>query len=132
MEDRLHAVKMVARSKDVNIDYTSTTTRKARKRKRSSQIGDKTGESGPPDKLRHIRDSDKERPKEGQALIHSTVMVEYQEKDGETLIYLGWLVGTIKSYNKRKGGAHCLRIVIAHIIFTWENVVNCREMLHVS
>ena len=88
MEDRLHAVKMLARSKHVNIDYTSTTSKKNRKRKRSSLIGDKSDENGPPDKVRHV---------------DCAVKVEYQEMEGGKTLYLGCLLGTIKSYNNRKG-----------------------------
>ena len=102
MEDRLHAVKMLARSKNVNIDYTSTTSKKNRKRKRSSLIGDKSDENGPPDKVRHVRDA-KEGRKKGRALIDCAVKVEYQEMEGGKTLYLGWLLGTIKSYNNRKG-----------------------------
>ena len=102
MEDRLHAVKMVARSKHVIIDYTSTTSKKTHKRKRSSLIADKSNKSGPPDKRRHIRDTKEER-KKGRALIDCAVKVEYQEMDDGKALYLGWLLGTIKSYNNRKG-----------------------------
>ena len=104
MEDRLHAAKMLARSQHVNIDYTSTNTKKKknRKRKRSSLLGEKSGETGPPDKLRHIREG-KEGRKKGRALIDCTIQVEYQEMEGGKPLYLGWLQGTIKSYNCRRG-----------------------------
>ena len=102
MEDRLHAAKMLARSQHVNIDYTSTRTKKGRKRKRSSLVGDKSEESGPPHKVRHVRGT-KEGRKNGRALINYAVKVEYQEKEDGKMAYLGWLLGTIKSYNKRQG-----------------------------
>lgn len=100
MEDRLHAVKMLARSKKVNIDYTSTTSKKNRKRKRSNLISDKSDENEwTPDKVRHVRDA-KEGRKKGRTLINCSVMVEYQEMEGGKTLYLGWL---LKSYNNRKG-----------------------------
>lgn len=102
MEDHQNAVKMLAHSNHVNIDYTSTIPRKSRKRKRSSLIADKLDEHGPPDKLRHIRDA-KEGRKSGRALINCTLKVEYQEMENRKAVYLGWLLGTIKSYNSRKG-----------------------------
>ena len=39
----------------------------------------------------------------GRQLIDHAVRVEYQERYGENMLYLGWLLGAIKSYNKRKG-----------------------------
>ena len=86
----------------MNIDYTSTTSKKNRKRKRSRLIGDKSDENGPPDKVRHVRDA-KEGRKKRRALINCAVKVEYQEIEGGKTLYLGWLLGTIKGYNNRKG-----------------------------
>ena len=102
MEDCLHAVKMLARSQNVNID-NSTSSKKNRKRKRSSLIRDKSDDNGPPDKIRHVRDA-KEGRKKGRALIDCVVKVEYQEMEGGKTLYLGWLSGIIKSYNNRKIG----------------------------
>jgi len=62
-EDRLHAVKMLACSKNVKIDYTSTTSKKNRKRKRLSLISDQSDENGPPDKVRHVGDAKEGRKK---------------------------------------------------------------------
>ena len=57
MEDRLHAVKMLAHSQNANIDYNSTSSKKKQKRKPSSLIRDKSDDNGPPDKMWHVRDA---------------------------------------------------------------------------
>ena len=70
-----------------------------RKRKCSSLTSHKSVENGPLDKVQYERDA-KEGWKKGRLLIDCVVKVEYQE-GGKTL-YLGWLLGTTKSYNNRK------------------------------
>ena len=61
-------------------------------------ISDKSVENGPLDKVQYERDA-KEGRRKGRLLIDCVVKVEYQE-GGKTL-YLGWLLGTIKSYNRK-------------------------------
>lgn len=103
LEDRIHAVKMVARSRDVNISYASNSKkRKSRKRKRTSLVNENEM-TCPPDKTSDIRAAKRSR-RRGKGLINAIVEVEYKEKneDGE-LCYLGWLTGTITAYNSRQG-----------------------------
>ena len=102
MEDRVHAVKMAACTRNININYTSA--KKTRKWKRSSLVNNDKGDgdNGPPDKLRHVRSTEKSR-RRGRALINTAVEVEYQEKEEGQLVYLGWLKGTITAYNHRQG-----------------------------
>ena len=104
MEDRVHAAKMVARSNNVSIDFTTAKTRRNRKRKRSSLVNENNNASnGPPDKNCDMNDAKRLR-KRGRGLINSSIEVEYQEKneDGK-LLYLGWLTGTVTAYNGRRG-----------------------------
>ena len=106
LEDRIHAVKMVASSKDVSITYSSSTNKKNKKRKRASLVNDSIKENdanGPPDKAKDIRAAKRSR-RRGKGLIDATVEVEYKEKneDGQ-VCYLGWLTGTITAYNSRQG-----------------------------
>ena len=109
LEDRIHAVKMVARSRNVNISYSvDSQKRKNRKRKRTSLVANaettkQDDANGPPDKAKDIKTAKRAR-RRGKGLINSMVEVEYKEKneDGE-LCYLGWLKGTITAYNSRHG-----------------------------
>ncbi|XP_068726506.1 uncharacterized protein [Montipora capricornis] len=109
LEDRIHAVKMVARSRNVNISYSvESQKRKNRKRKRTSLVANadtskQDDANGPPDKAKDIKTAKRAR-RRGKGLINSMVEVEYKEKneDGE-LCYLGWLKGTITAYNSRQG-----------------------------
>lgn len=87
LEDRVHAVKMAARSRNINITYLITSKKKNKKRKRASLVND----------------TERAR-RRGKALINTTVEVEYKEKNEEgNLTYLGWLTGTIIAYNSRQG-----------------------------
>lgn len=107
LEDRIHAVKMAASSKDVSITYSSNSNKKkTKKRKRASLVNDSIKENdanGPPDKAKDIRAAKRSR-RRGKGLIDAAVEVEYKEKneDGQ-LCYLGWLTGTITAYNFRQG-----------------------------
>lgn len=84
LEDRLHAVKIVAKEKNINIDYGSRSQQanpNKRKRKRSSLV--KVNERRamldltPPDKRCCLLNSKRSnRRKTGQALIGSQVEVE--------------------------------------------------------
>ena len=109
LEHRIHAVKMVARSRNVNISYlVDSQKRKNGKRKRTSLVANaetskQDNANGPPDKAKDIKTAKRAR-RRGKGLINSMVEVEYKEKneDGE-LCYLGWLKGTITAYNSRQG-----------------------------
>ena len=85
LEDRIHAVKMVARSRDVNISYSADSKkRKNRKRKRTSLVADaetfkQHDANGPPDKAKDIKSARRAR-RRGKGLINSMVEVEYKEK----------------------------------------------------
>ena len=109
LEDRIHAVKMVARSRDVNISYlVDSKKRKNRKRKRTSLVAyaetfKQHDANGPPDKPKDIKTAMRAR-RRGKGLLNSTVEVEYKEKNEDLeLCYLGWLKGTITAYNSRQG-----------------------------
>jgi hypothetical protein len=100
LEDRLHAVKISGRSRNITTSYTAGGH--SRKRKRSSFGKSYTDrDNGPPDKRRQICS---EKRKSGKALINTCVEVEYQEEDSNgSMVYLGWLSGTIMAYNKSQG-----------------------------
>lgn len=111
LEDRLHAVEIVAKEKNINIDYRSRSQQanpNNRKRKRSSLV--KVDERKamldltPSDKRRCLLNSKRSnRRKTGQALIGSQIEVEYQEENNGKMINIGWFRGTIIAYNKTTG-----------------------------
>ena len=107
LENRIHALKMAASSKDVSITYSSSSNKKKnKKRNRTSLVNDSVKENdahGPPDKDKDIRAAKRSRQR-GKGLIDAAVEVEYKEKneDGQ-LCYLGWLTGTITAYNSHQG-----------------------------
>ena len=84
LEDRLHAVKFVAREENINTNYANRScvadSTKRRKRKRTSLLAS-----------------------DSRALINSSVEVEYQEEKDGKMNYIGWCKGTIVAYNKNKG-----------------------------
>ena len=108
LEDRVNAVKIAAKSRNINVSTRKPTEKKNRKRKRPSLVNDtelleQSKENGPPEKHRDLRPAKRAR-KRGKALIHTTVEVEYKGKNEEgKLTYLGWLTGTITAYNSRQG-----------------------------
>ena len=111
LEDRLHAVKLVAMEENINIDYGSRSPKTSvnkRKRKRSSLAkayeGSPEQYQTPPDKRRRFFSTEKEHKRRtGRALIGSIIEVEYQEEINEKMKYLGWFRGKIVAYNKNTG-----------------------------
>lgn len=111
LEDRLHAIKMVAKEANINIAYESGCHKanpNKRKRKRSSIVkfhdGTSIIEQTPPDKRRRIMSNEKpSKRKTGQSLIGSKVEVEYQEEIRGDINYLGWFKGEIVAYNRNTG-----------------------------
>ena len=85
LEDRIHAVKMVARSQNVNISYlVDSQKRKNRKRKRTSLVANaettkQDDANGPPDKAKDMKTA-KRAQRRGKVVINSMVGVEYKEK----------------------------------------------------
>ncbi|PFX15817.1 hypothetical protein AWC38_SpisGene19947, partial [Stylophora pistillata] len=116
LEDRLHAVKIVAYEQSINISYetSSQEEREKRQKKRKRSRLSLRGTSGsqndpkahldqtPPDKRARLK-ARSSRKKLGEAMIGKRVEVEYEEKvDGETK-YLGWICGTVMEYDKFRG-----------------------------
>lgn len=111
LEDRLHAIKMVAKEGNINIAYESQSHKadsNKRKRKRSSLAKFNDGstfiDQTPPDKRRRLMRNEKSsRRKTGRSLIGSKIEVEYQEDVDGKMTYLGWFKGEIVAYNKNAG-----------------------------
>ena len=112
LEDRLHAIKMVAKEKNVNIAYGSRNQKanpNMRKRKRSSLAKSTTmPDQTPPDKRQRFMELGKgnqrsKARKSGKNLIGCKVEVEYQEEVDGKMIYLGWFRGEIMAYNRNTG-----------------------------
>ena len=112
LEDRLHAVKLVASEKNINISYENSSQeqrerKKKRKRSRLSLRGGNENEDlqmdqTPPDKRARLERRPSRR-KIGEAMIGARVEVEYEENvDGEVR-YLGWIRGTVMGYDKLNG-----------------------------
>lgn len=104
LQDRTHAAKLSATETNVSLSYSSNEEARRkqksdrRKRKRSSLTkSTQEDDNAPPDKRRNIAS--------GRNLIGTTVAVEFQEEspDGKGAQCLGWLNGTISSYNRRNG-----------------------------
>lgn len=111
LEDRLHAIKMVAKEDNINIAYESRSQKanpNKRKRKRSSLAKFSDGstilDQTPPDKRRRLMNNEKSsRKKTGWSLIGCKIEVEYQEERNGKMMYLGWFKGEIVAYNKNTG-----------------------------
>jgi hypothetical protein len=88
VEDRLHAVKMLATSNNVTVSYSRPQREKVTKRKCTSLVPEENQEdTAPPDKRRHIRIR-----KTSLKLIGSDVEVEYKEKQTNQKVRLSWMV----------------------------------------
>ena len=110
LEDRLHAVKIVAMEENINIEYRSRgQNASSNKRKRPSLAKAYEGPPEqypltPPDKGRKFFSNGKEdKRRNGRALIGSSIEVEYQEEVNGKMIYLGWFRGKILAYNNNTG-----------------------------
>ena len=116
LEDRLHAVKIVASEQNINISYENKSReekeRKQRKRKRSrlSVRGTRSSlneteaqmDQTAPDKRRRL-EKRTSKTKLAETMIGTRIKVEYEENvDGEVR-YLGWIKGTIMEYGKLNG-----------------------------
>lgn len=117
MEDRLHAVKIVASEPNVNISYEMNTQeerekkRKKRKRSRLSLKGvgsclndvEPEMEQTPPDKRQRLDKRSLKRDTNKERMIGTRIEVEYEENVNGEVKYLGWIKGTIMDYDKSKG-----------------------------
>ena len=120
MEDRLHAVKIVASEQNINtcISYENNhqdakeKKRKKRKRSRLSLRGTKSSpneseaqmEQTPPDKRARLDKRPSKRKSDvGERMIGTRFEVEYEENVDGVVKYLGWINGTIMDYDKENG-----------------------------
>ena len=116
LEDRLHAVKIVASQQNINISYENNSQedkerkRKKRKHSRLSLRGTNSSlnetdvqmDQTPPDKGARLEKTSIKR-KQGHTMVGSRVEVVYEENvDGEVNC-LGWIKGTVMEYDKVKG-----------------------------
>ena len=119
MEDRLHAVKIVASEQNINVSYENNNQvakekkRKRRKRSRLSLRGANSSlneseahvEQTPPDNKRARLDKrpSKRKLDAGEKKFGTRVEVEYEENVDGVVKYLGWIKGTIMDYDKVNG-----------------------------
>ena len=112
LEDRLHAVKIVAMEENINIDYIQVKGSKSRCKQANTEAfkpcesffeGTPEQYQTLPDKCRVFFSNEKEKRRTGRALIGSIIEVEYQKEINGKMSYLGWFQGKIVAYNKNIG-----------------------------
>ena len=96
LEDRLHAVKMVARELNVILNIQPGAKRPTHTHTKGSSKGGQHAEEDqtPPDKRRRVMETFiRPKRKTGGALISAAIEVEYQEEVDGKAKYLGWFRG---------------------------------------